>query len=116
MIDIVNYTCSVCKAVVDVVGIHNPTITFKCGHSLEGGAIVHANLKGKVFGESAMNEKRLTLAEIPENHRAAFVSGSMTSKAFKGEDGDPRWWYRDWISYINQWHAEQERLDKERRT
>jgi hypothetical protein len=93
MIDILGYTCSVCKADVTVEGTTDPKITWHCGHD---GQVVHANLRGKLFGVSQIENGFLPEGDLPEMHREAFL------KEYKIEGG--RFRIKDWFEYIDKFH------------
>lgn len=103
MIDVEGYTCAVCGAPVTVEGLSDPKITWHCGHD---GNTVHANLRGKVFAAAAVNDKMLTLSEIPERHRDVFRV-ALAHKAHTAPDGSKRWPYSEWLAYIDGYHRGQ---------
>lgn len=111
MIEVESYTCAECGGPVSVVGIVDPIISRACGHNQ---AIVHANLRGTMFGESAMQHVLLTLDQIPAGHRAAF-EGPLLSQSWVRDDGTRVWPYKVWTDYIEAYHALERKVDEERR-
>lgn len=102
MID-VNYTCSVCKTplapVEDALG--ETTLVWGCEHR---DVVIHANMSGRVFGEGALAHGTVGDDEIPAAHREAFFE-QMKDRSITYGDGRREWFIRDWMEYINAWHA-----------
>lgn len=99
MIDVVNFTCAICGAVCDVVQETGEVKSKPCGH--EG--VIHANLRGRLFGAGAIAHGMLIDDEIPAAHKDRF-SEHMADRAVV-DGGARKWWVRDWIEYIELYHA-----------
>jgi len=95
MIDILGYTCSICNADVRVEGTIDPKITWSCGHD---GNIVHANLKGRLFGLNQIENGVLEEKDIPAMHRDNFI------KEYPLENGKFR--IKNWFEYIDKFHQQ----------
>lgn len=101
MVDLVNYTCKKCGEVCtpDIVDPNAIAIARPCGHQ----SGIHANLKGRLFGEGAIKHGLLADAEIPAMHREAFLKFAGERVVVDG--GATKWWVRDWMEYIEKFHA-----------
>lgn len=99
MIDVVNYTCSECGTVCDVVQETGEVRSRPCGHT----GVIHANLKGKLFGQGAIAHGMLSDNEIPAMHREAFLKFAGDKVVIDG--GATKWWVRDWVEYIERFHS-----------
>lgn len=106
-IDVDSYTCAACGALVDVSAVQPgaTSIPRSCGHD---DSVVHANLRGCIFGAGALAHGLLEDERIPEAHRKEFFAAMRGREVVK--DGIRRWWVRDWVDYINDWHERQAKL------
>lgn len=101
MIDLVNYTCKECGEVCtpEIVDPHAVAIARPCGHQ----SGINMNLKGRMFGEGAIKHGMLKDDEIPAAHKEAFVKFAGERAVIDG--GVAKWWVRDWVEYIDRFHA-----------
>lgn len=114
MIDIESYTCAVCGAIAQVEGFISPKITRSCSHD---GSIIHANLRGTVYGEGALHTVRLTKDQIPANQLEAFLNSKWgkTGKVLGKKNKEQQTWaLRDWYGFVQDQHvkAVREELEK----
>lgn len=99
MIDVENFTCAECGCECDVVQETGEVRSRPCGHT----GVIHANLRGRLFGASAMAHGMLADDEIPPVHRDRFFDVMSDRQVIDG--GIRKWWVRDWMEYIDNFHA-----------